>query len=134
MFQPITARWHWDRVAIGLSGLCVLHCIGTLLLLGLLSSLGEFLAAPIIHEAGLGLAIVFGAIAIGKGAMRHGRLLPVAIGSLGLGVMAGALTLGHGQEEAFYTISGVLILALGHYLNMRASQANKEGLILQPCC
>lgn len=123
MLNSFTARPDWDRLAIGLSGLCALHCIGTVLLLGALSSIAELFAAPIIHEAGLALAIAFGAIAIGIGSFRHGQLLPVAIGSLGLGVMAGALSLPHGAGEAVYTVVGVAILALGHYLNIAASRA-----------
>jgi uncharacterized membrane protein YfcA len=47
-------------------------------------------------------------------------MLPAAIGALGLGTMAGALTLQHGPEEVFYSVFGVLILALGHDLNRRA--------------
>ena len=47
-----------DRMAIGLSALCAVHCVATVLLLGALSSLGHFFAAPIVHEIGLALAIV----------------------------------------------------------------------------
>lgn len=44
--------------------------------------------------------------------------MPSAVGGLGLGVMAGALTLPEsGGGEALYTMTGVLILALGHRLN-----------------
>jgi hypothetical protein len=48
-------------------------------------------------------------------------MMPVAIGGLGLGVMAGALTLPHDSGEIVYTIVGVAILALGHDLNRRAA-------------
>ena len=34
--------------------------------------------------------------------------------------MAGSLTLHHGPEEVFYSVFGVLLLALGHDLNRRA--------------
>lgn len=119
MPNVLAVRPNWDRLAIGLSGLCALHCVGTLLLLGVVSSLGHIFTNPFIHEGGLAAAIVLGAIALGMGAMRHGKLVPVAIGSLGLGVMAGALSLPHGEEEAIYNILGVGTLALGHYLNLR---------------
>ncbi len=52
--------------------------------------------------------------------IEHGFMMPVAVGGLGLGVMAGALTLPHDGTEAIYTIVGVAILALGHDLNRRA--------------
>ena len=48
--------------------------------------------------------------------------LPSSIGALGLGVMAGALTLPHDGSEAMATVAGVLILALGHRLNAMAAE------------
>ena len=111
-----------DRFAIGLSGLCLVHCLATAVMLGLLSAAGGYLGAPIIHEVGLTLAMGLGAIALGRGIFEHGFMMPSAVGGLGLGVMAGALTLPHDGSEAAYTIAGVLILALGHRLNVMASE------------
>lgn len=111
-----------DRVAIGLSGLCVVHCLATTILLALVSAAGGMLGAPIIHEVGLGLAMIMGAIALGRGILEHGYSMPSAVGGLGLGVMAGALTLPHDGGEAVYTIVGVAILALGHRLNFIAAE------------
>ena len=110
-----------DRIAMGLSGLCLVHCIGTAVLLALLSAAGGVLGAPIIHEVGLSLAMVMGAIALGRGIWEHGYSMPSAVGGLGLGVMAGALTLPHNGTEALYTVIGVGILALGHRLNLIAA-------------
>ena len=109
-----------DRLAIGLSGVCAVHCVASAVAVVLLSSVADLLAAPIIHEAGLILAIILGALALVNGALRHGFMLPLAIGALGLGVMAGALTLGHGSDEMLYTIVGVSLLAFGHELNRRS--------------
>ncbi|EQB32837.1 MerC domain-containing protein [Sphingobium ummariense] len=109
-----------DRIAIGLSGLCVAHCFATAVVLGLLASAGGLLQSPLYHEAGLVIAIALGALALGHGAMAHGYMMPAAIGSLGLGIMAGALTMDHGAQESLYTLLGVGILALGHDLNHRA--------------
>lgn len=111
-----------DRLAMGLSGLCVVHCVATAVLLALLASAGGLLGAPIIHEVGLTLAMIVGAFALGRGILEHGFMMPSAIGGLGLGVMAGALSLPHNGTEAVYTVVGVLILALGHRLNVMASE------------
>ena len=111
-----------DRIAMGLSGLRLVHCLATSVLLALLSAAGGMLGAPIIHEVGLGLAMVMGAIALGRGILEHGYGMPSAIGGLGLGVMAGALTLPHDGSEALYTVVGVGILALGHRLNAIAAE------------
>jgi uncharacterized membrane protein len=109
---------HLDRIAMGLSALCGLHCVATTLLVGAMASFSSLLESPLIHEGGLILAILFGAIGLGAGALRHGSMLPVAVGSLGLGVMAGALSRAHGPQETAYTILGVVVLSLGHLLNM----------------
>jgi hypothetical protein len=111
-----------DRLAMGLSGLCLVHCLATAVLLGLVASAGGFLGRPIIHEVGLTLAMILGAIALGRGVVEHGFMLPSAVGALGLGVMAGALTLHEGGHEPLYTVVGVMILALGHRLNVLAAQ------------
>ena len=111
-----------DRLAIGLSGLCLVHCLATAVFLALVSSISGLLGAPIIHEVALVLAMVLGAVALGRGVVEHGFMLPVAIGSLGLGVMAGALQLGHDGNEALFTMVGVGILALGHRLNFLAAE------------
>ena len=110
-----------DRIAMSLSGLCLVHCVATAVLLALLSAAGGFLGSPVIHEVGLTLAMVMGAIALGRGIIEHGYGMPSAVGGLGLGVMAGALTLPHDGIEALYTMIGVGILALGHRLNSIAA-------------
>lgn len=110
-----------DRFAIGLSGVCLVHCLATSVVLAALASAGGMLGADWIHEAGLGLAMILGATALGRGIVDHGYTLPGAVGGLGLGVMAGALTLPHDGSEALYTMVGVAILALGHRLNAIAS-------------
>lgn len=110
-----------DRMAMTLSGLCLVHCLGTAVMLALLSAAGGILGSPIIHEVGLTLAMLLGAVALGRGVMEHGFMMPSMVGGLGLGVMAGALTFPHDGTEALYTVIGVGILALGHQLNRIAA-------------
>ncbi|WP_066780317.1 MULTISPECIES: MerC domain-containing protein [unclassified Sphingomonas] len=114
-----------DRFAIIVSGLCVVHCIASAVLLAMLSAVGGLFVDPLVHEIGLAVAIGLGALGLGRGALQHGFLLPIAVGSLGLGIMAGALSLPHDaglthDGEALWTIIGVAILAFGHDLNRRA--------------
>ncbi len=109
-----------DRIAIGLSGLCIVHCLASAILVAMLASAGGMLLNPLFHEVGLLIAIGLGLVALGRGIVEHGFMMPAAVGGLGLGVMAGALTLPHGGPEAAATVLGVLILALGHDLNRRA--------------
>ena len=106
-----------DRIGIGLSTLCAVHCVATTVLVAVLASAGGILGSDIVHEIGLGLAVIIGAFAIGRGISEHGYMMPGAVGGLGLGVMMGALSLPHGGDEIFATLLGVGLLALGHRLN-----------------
>lgn len=120
MFANAARNGALDRLAIGLSGLCLVHCLATSVVVALLASAGGLLVSPAIHEIGLAIAILLGSVALGRGVIEHGFMMPSAVGGLGLGVMAGALTMPHSTVEIVYTIVGVLILALGHDLNRRA--------------
>jgi hypothetical protein len=110
-----------DRMAIALSGLCVVHCVATTVMVAMVSAAGGLLGANWVHELGLAVAILLGAVALGRGISQHGFMMPSAVGGLGLGVMGGALSMPHGGAEAACTIVGVLILALGHDLNRRGT-------------
>ena len=111
-----------DRLAVGLSGLCAVHCVATAVLLGLVASAGSLLGKPIIHEVGLSLAMIIGAVALGRGIREHGLILPSLIGVTGLCVMAFGMTLNESGLEPVVTIVGVSILAAGHRLNMKATR------------
>ena len=122
---PLSRFWgsidaRFDRIAIGISGLCLVHCLTTTILLTIISSAGGLLS-PVIHEVGLTLAIGFGIIALGRGIFMHGYMMPAVVGAFGLGIMAGALSLPHGDFEIFWTLVGVSLVALGHDLNRRAT-------------
>jgi hypothetical protein len=121
MVAQLAKSGRLDRFAIALSGLCLVHCLATAVFLAVLSSIGGLLGDPILHEVGLVLAMVMGALALGRGVIEHGFMMPSAVGALGLGVMAGALKLPHNGSEALYTMLGVGILALGHRLNFLAA-------------
>lgn len=121
MIERLPATGTLDRWAIGLSGLCLVHCLSSVLLVTFLASAGGALVSHAFHEAGLAVAILIGVVALIRGSMEHGYTLPAAIGGLGLGVMAGALTMGHHEQEILFTLFGVGILALGHDLNRRAA-------------
>ena len=115
----------WDRIAVLISGLCLVHCISTMIFVALLSTAGGALLDPLIHEIGIGIAIALGMFTLGRGVLDHGYIMPAALGGLGLGMMMGAITLGHqgnhGEAEVLFTMLGVGVLALGHDLNYRAT-------------
>lgn len=112
-----------DEVGIAVAGLCAVHCLATIVLVSGLGIGGHFLLAPQIHEYGLAAAAAIAAVAIGWGALRHWRLEPVIIAGAGLGLMLGALMGPHGVLELVLTFGGVVLVAIGHFLNMRSPRA-----------
>ncbi|WP_225009839.1 MULTISPECIES: MerC domain-containing protein [Novosphingobium] len=120
MTQALLAlRARLDRFGVLLSGLCMIHCLAGIFLVGVLGLGGGALLNPAIHRFGLVLALVVGASTIGLGALRHGHRLPLIVGSSGLALMLGAVLAGHGSAEAVLTIMGVLLVASAHVINMR---------------
>ncbi len=110
-----------DRAGLLLSGLCAVHCVLSIVLVSVLGLGGQALLAPEIHEIGLLLAVVIGAITLGIGAFRHGLPGPLLIGTCGVVLMTMALLVGHGLPEAVLTIAGVALVALAHIRNLRQS-------------
>lgn len=115
----LSIRDRLDRMGVLLSGICALHCLLSILLVSVLGLGGELLLAPAIHEVGLALAILVGAVTLGLGVMRHGETGPLVLGFIGLVLMGGALAVGHGVPEAVLTIAGVALVATAHIRNLR---------------
>lgn len=112
-------RGRFDKAGMLLSGLCAVHCLAGLLVVTVMGLGGGVLLNPAIHRVGLGIAIVIGGATIGLGAWRHGRMLPLALGSVGLSLMAIALFTGHSAYEAAFTVFGVALVATAHFVNIR---------------
>src|SRR5688572_13521562 len=64
MFQSLSKGGAIDRLAIGLTGLCLVHCVASAVLVMVLSAAGGALLDPRIHEIGLVLAILLGVIGL----------------------------------------------------------------------
>src|SRR3546814_516219 len=104
-----------------LSGLCLVHCAAGVLFLSLFALVGEALVSPLVHEIGLGLAMPLAMIALGRGYTSHKKAAPVALGALGVALMAGGLIVPHGDlREVLLTVCGVSLVAAAHYFNRRA--------------
>src|SRR3990167_5419354 len=112
-------RRHLDLTGIVLGGLCLVHCLATILVVSALGLGGQLLLSPEIHRFGLLLALIVAAVAIGGSALRHRRAEPFVTAMMGLSFMGGALAVPHGPKEAILTIIGVALVSLGHVLNLR---------------
>jgi hypothetical protein len=118
----ISLRRRLDQIGIGLAGLCVVHCLATLVVVSALGLGGHFLLDQNIHRIGLALALVVAAVAIGWGMLRHRRPLPFAVAVVGLALMTWALIVPHGMNEFTLTLAGVVVVSVAHVLNLRAAR------------
>jgi hypothetical protein len=109
-----------DRMAVGLSGLCVIHCVLSVIFVAVLSGAGTLLTNPLIHRVGLFGAVVLASFALGQGYMTHRATRPALLGLTGLGLMIAGLLAPHGWVEVAATVAGVSILAAAHLMNARA--------------
>lgn len=108
-----------DKVAIGLSGLCVIHCVLSVALVAVLSGSATYLTDPIVHRVGMVGAVLLAAVALRQGYVAHGARRPALLGLAGLTLMAFGLFVPHGWMEVATTVTGVSILALAHLMNVR---------------
>ena len=117
--SSLMQRQPWDLAGVGASGLCVLHCLATPLLVVFLPILE---AVEKQTHAGFALAILgIGLLAFWPGYLRHrrGRILAAAIvgfSLISLGVTAPEGLLSE-SAEAVPTVLGGAILATAHLRN-----------------
>jgi hypothetical protein len=115
-----------DRWAIGLSALCLVHCLAipvTLLALPLFAH--ELIShQSFVHWLLLVLALPLSAFALLRGYRRH-RYLPVVVaGVIGISTMfVGVAHLGGLELELPLSIAGALCLVYAHVQNMRHSHS-----------
>lgn len=117
--RPLTSL-SGDQLAMGLSGLCLVHCLASTIFFASVASVGGALLNPAFHEIGLVIAIGFALVTLVSGVLSHGYMMPFGVGCFGLGMMAGALSRPHDGSEIVATMIGVAVVALGHDLNRRA--------------
>lgn len=118
--MPPRAASLLDRLAIGLSGLCLLHCMAGFVLLSLFALTGDWLDHRV-HVVGLVLAMPLAAVALWRGWRRHGRLAIGLMGLAGLAVMMASLLVEHGElVEMLVSMAGVSLLAFAHWRNLQA--------------
>jgi hypothetical protein len=113
-----------DRVSIWASGACIVHCLAMPALLVLLPVLASTtLSDPEFHAVMLVWIVPFSLLALYLGCRRHKDRRVLALGLLGLAVLAATSVLGHdllGETgEKVATVLGGGILIAGHYRNHR---------------
>ncbi len=111
-----------DKAAIGLSLVCVVHCLLTPVAIVMLPALGAtFLEDERFHYAILFLVLPTSLIALGLGCRKHGHFEILLTGLTGLLVLFLVLILGEetiGETgEKLTTVAGTGIIAFAHVRN-----------------
>ena len=123
MFARIARNNPADQAAIGLSALCMLHCLSLPLLISLLPALGVLQAYESwTHRGLLLLTVPVSAWALTRGCARHGHWSRVVgIGMLALVTLLAAMLLEPIVPGLALplTVAGSLGLIASHVLNLR---------------
>ena len=118
-----------DKLAVLLSGVCVLHCLVAPLIITLVPifSLNAFLEDLLFHQLMLWLVLPTSTIALAIGCRNHRDWLILGTGILGMLMLVIIAIFGHDfllpwQEKTATSVAGI-ILAISHIMNYRACQA-----------
>lgn len=127
--KSITAAVLWDRFGIGVSGICAIHC---LVFPGIISILPLFGAVTVVDEWLHPLFIVLLAPAVYFAIRRshYDKKISILLSTGFILVLFGWL-LGHFwlgfMTEVILTVSGSIILIIGHWLNYRHHRTCKNS-------
>lgn len=119
-----------DKTAIGLSALCVVHCLLTPLLLILVpSNAVQWISDEAFHH-GMLLGVLFSSIiALNLGFRVHCQRSILFWGAAGLLLLSSPLLLGHdliGEHgEKLLTVLGASIIAIGHIKNFKVCRKHQ---------
>src|SRR3546814_20272252 len=98
---------------MGLSGLCLVHCLASTIFFASIASVSGVLENHLFHEIGLVVAIGFALVTLVAGVLSHGYMMPFAVGSFGLGMMAGELSRPQDRKSVVWGKMGSVRVALG---------------------
>ncbi|MBB4757875.1 hypothetical protein FHT12_002130 [Xanthomonas campestris] len=110
-----------DNSAIALSSLCLLHCLALPLLAAALPLLGAWSRAEWVHVVFAAAAVPLSGYALWSSHRRHALPAPVwALAVFGLaGLVLGASGVAGAALETPVTVTGSLLLASTHLVNLR---------------
>jgi len=113
-----------DGLAMGASGVCLVHCLLQPALFVGLPALAAVMAFPAaFHDWAFAIALPTSLLALAAGHRAHRRRKPAALALSGLALLAlGVFAAPSTAIETGLTVPGSLLLALGHALNWRATR------------
>ena len=129
MVQSKSKSSNWlDGVAVGLSALCLIHCLALPLLVAGLPFLAQFSEGHL-HAQMLVLVLPLSIVALGLGFRHHRNTWIVLAGVLGMLILVVGATVAHSElglsADRAFTIVGALILATAHFYNSVRTRERK---------
>jgi hypothetical protein len=121
-----------DKLAIGFSIVCVVHCLVLPILLILLPPFSGLFAFDdeMFHQWMLYAVLPISIAALMMGYLHHRSYKVFLVGSIGLTLIIISTTLGHGvlgeTGEVVVSILGSMIIAHGHFRNYQLSRVKHE--------
>jgi hypothetical protein len=119
-----------DGAAVGLSALCLVHCLALPLVVAGLPFLAQF-ADGHLHKQMLVVVLPLSIVALGLGYRHHRNNKIVAAGFVGMALLTIGATVAHGNWGLFadraFTIAGALILAAAHFYNSVQTRDRKNA-------
>ncbi len=114
-----STRW-LDGAAVGLSALCLVHCLALPLLVAGLPFFAQF-AEGHLHAQMLVIVVPLSIVALSLGFRHHRSTNIVIAGAIGMLLLLIGATVAHAAmglaADRFFTIVGALVLAAAHFHN-----------------
>lgn len=118
-----------DGAAVGLSALCLIHCLALPLVVAGLPFLAQF-AEGHLHKQMLVVVLPLSIIALGLGFRHHRNSRIVVTGIVGMALLTVGATVAHEHwgllADRTFTIFGALILAAAHFYNSIQTRDRKN--------
>ena len=118
-----------EGICLGLSGICILHCIAIPLIAFTFPTSGGLLIASenVFHWILLCLAIPISGFAFWYSSQRHQATGTLILGSIGLLIMfVGASHLFGHEYEIALTVTGVIAVSIAHMKNLRRAHVRNS--------
>jgi len=118
-----------DGAAVGLSALCLIHCLALPLLVAGLPFLAQFSEGHL-HLQMLVIVLPLSIVALGLGFRHHRNMKIVLGGVVGMLILVVGATVAHTElglsADRAFTITGALTLATAHFYNSVRTRERKK--------
>ena len=121
-------RVMWDKIGLGLSGLCLIHCLVLPVVISLMPWMGLIFEDERVHLLFAAVTVPVALIAFIPGFLRHNLKSVLALGVAGaVLLLLGSVAHDHVGEALahWFTVLGGILLISGHLRNFR---------LLSNCC